>query len=185
MDDAAIVALFWARSEDAIREAEKRYGSYCAAIAGRILSDPEDTRECLNDLWLAVWRSIPPQRPENLRCYLGKLIRNLAISRRRSTRRQKRGGGETELVLEELGECVSGGTEPEQALEARVLCEALDRWLAALPLRDRQLFVNRYFYVRSVPELAETAGMSRANVNSTLYRLRKKLREYLEKEGLV
>jgi RNA polymerase sigma-70 factor (ECF subfamily) len=102
MDDAAIVALFWARSEDALREAESRYGAYCASVAGRILANPEDTRECLNDLWLAVWRSIPPQCPENLRTYLGKLARNLAVSRWREARRQKRGGGEAALVLEEL-----------------------------------------------------------------------------------
>lgn len=185
MDDAAIVALFWARSESAIREADKRYGSYCAAVAGRILPDPEDTRECLNDLWLAAWRSIPPQRPENLRTYLGKLMRNLALTRWREAHREKRGGGEAALALEELAACVGGGTEPEQALDALALREALNRWLAGLPRRDRQLFVNRYFYVYSVPELAEKAGMSRENVNSTLYRLRKKLRDYLEKEGLI
>ena len=84
-----------------------------------------------------------------------------------------------------LAACVGGGTEPEQALDALALREALNRWLAGLPRRDRQLFVNRYFYVYSVPELAEKAGMSRENVNSTLYRLRKKLRDYLEKEGLI
>ena len=185
MDDAAIVALFWARSEDALRETEARYGAYCAAVAGRILNDAEDTRECLNDLWLAAWRSIPPQRPENLRSYLGKLARNLALSRWREARRQKRGSGETALLLEELGECVPGGTEPERELEAQALQEAVNCWLAGLSVRERQLFVNRYFFAYTVPELAERAGISRANVNATLYRLRKKLRDFLEKEELL
>ena len=185
MDDAAIVALFWERSENAIREAEKQYGAYCTAVAGRILSNTEDTRECLNDLWLAAWRSIPPQRPGNLRTYLGKLVRNLAVTRWRAEHRQKRGGGEAALALEELEECIPGGREPEQALDELALREALIRWLGGLSLRDRQLFVCRYFYVYSAAELAEKAGMSRANVNTALLRLRRKLRDYLEKEGLL
>lgn len=185
MDDAAIVALFWERSESAIREAEARYGSYCTAVAGRILNNAEDTRECLNDLWLAAWQSIPPHHPENLRAYLGKLARNLAISRWRETHRQKRGGGEPALVLEELRDCLPGGEEPERELEAQALREALNRWLAGLSVLERQLFVNRYFFLRTVPDLAEQAGISRANISTRLYRLRKKLREYLEKEGLL
>ena len=185
MDDAAIVALFWERSESAIREAEARYGSYCTAVAGRILNNAEDTRECLNDLWLAAWQSIPPHRPENLRTYLGKLARNLAISRWRELRRQKRGGGEPALVLEELSDCIPGGEEPEHALDAHALQEALNRWLSKLSVRERQLFVNRYFFLCTVPEVAEKAGISRANVSTSLYRLRRSLREYLEKEGLL
>ena len=185
MDDASIVALFWERSESAIREAEACYGAYCSTVAGRILNDAEDTRECLNDLWLAAWRSIPPHRPENLRAYLGKLARNLAVSRWRATHRQKRGGGETALALEELADCVPGGDEPERILEAEALRESINAWLAGLTLRERQLFVNRYFYVRTVSEIAEKAGMSRVNVSACLYRLRKKLRTHLEKEGLL
>ena len=185
MDDSTIVALFLARSEDAIQEAECLYGRYCADIAGHILNNAEDTRECLNDLWLAAWQSIPPRRPENLRAYLGKLIRNLAITRWREAHSQKRGRGEIALVLEELAECLPGGIEPEQAMEAQALREALDRWLDGLSLPDRQLFVSRYFNVQSATELAEKAGMSRAHVNSTLYRLRKKLRVFLEKEGWI
>ena len=88
-------------------------------------------------------------------------------------------------MLEELAECVPGGDEPEEILEAAVLREALNAWLAGLSLRERQLFVNRYFYVRTIPEIAERAGMSRANVSACLYRLRKKLRTHLEKEGLL
>ena len=185
MDDASIVALFWERSESAIREAEARYGAYCSAVAGRILNDPEDTRECLNDLWLAAWRSIPPHRPDDLRTYLGKLARNLAVSRWRENHRQKRGGGETALALEELADCVPGGDEPDRLLEAEALRESLNRWLAGLSLRERQLFVNRYFYVWTVPEIAEKAGVSRASVSTSLYRLRKRLRAHLEKEGLL
>ena len=185
MDDASIVALFWERSESAIREAETCYGAYCFAVAGRILDSAEDTRECLNDLWLAAWRSIPPQRPENLRTYLGKLARNLAVSRWRELRRQKRGGGETALLLEELADCIPGGTEPERELAAKELRDAINRWLTGLSVRDRQLFVNRYFFAYTAAEIAEKAGISSANVITTLYRLRKKLRAHLEKEGLL
>ena len=92
MEDAQIVELFWSRSEQAITEADMRYGKYCRTIAYNILQSPEDSAECVNDTWLSAWKSIPPKRPSCLAAFLGKLTRNLSLNRWRSRRAEKRGG---------------------------------------------------------------------------------------------
>ena len=81
MSDETLVQQFWNRNEDAIAESKRQYESYCLYIANNILNNEEDSEECLNDALLAAWESIPPQRPKNLKTYLGKLIREIAISR--------------------------------------------------------------------------------------------------------
>ena len=104
MEDSDIVALYWARSPRALEESARRYGAYCVSIAQNITGSPQDAEECVNDAWLRAWESIPPQRPVSLRAYLGKLVRNLALNRRRQNTAEKRGGGEVPAVLEELSE---------------------------------------------------------------------------------
>ena len=102
MEDAQIVALYWARDEEALRETDRRYGPYCRTVAGRILTAPEEVEECVNDTWLRAWNVIPPQRPTRLRAFLAKITRNLALDRLKAQTRAKRGGGEAALALEEL-----------------------------------------------------------------------------------
>ena len=102
MDDAAIVALFWARDERAIPAAAEKHGSYCAGIAGSILPDRRDAEECVSDTYLRAWNAMPPHRPAVLAAFLGKITRNLALNRQRNSAAQKRGGGGAEAVFEEL-----------------------------------------------------------------------------------
>ncbi|MBR2552363.1 MAG: RNA polymerase subunit sigma, partial [Erysipelotrichaceae bacterium] len=78
MDDYEIVELYWQRSENAIRESDRKYGRYCFKIAQNILFDRSDSEECVNDTWLRAWESMPPNRPERLGAYLGRITRNLA-----------------------------------------------------------------------------------------------------------
>ena len=183
MDDNEIIALFFARDEGAIQAAQRQYGAYCAAIAGRILGDPGAAEECVNDAWLKCWQSIPPQRPRSLKGFAGRIVRNLALSARRAGSAGKRGGGEVPLALDELAECVSGGETPEGALDRQAFREALDGFLAALPERDRNLFLRRYWYLDSTEQLAKRFRMSRTHVTTALHRLRQKLRAHLEQEG--
>ena len=63
MDDQAIIELFWHRSENAISETAAKYGNYCYCIAYNVLSNHEDSEECVNDTYYKVWESIPPTRP--------------------------------------------------------------------------------------------------------------------------
>lgn len=174
MDDQHIIQLYFARDEGAIQATQDKYGPYCSAIARNILGDPREAEECVNDAWLHCWNAIPPQRPLSLKSYAGRLTRNLAVSRLRMQGAQKRGGGQGELALEELAQCVSGQPTPE---------DALDRFLDGLGPRDRALFVGRYWYLCPVKELAARLGMKDSHVTTRLHRLRGRLREHLTKEG--
>lgn len=119
MEDREIVNLYWERNSNAIKETASKYGGYCKAIAKNILGNNEDAEECANDTYLNTWNSIPPNRPNVLSTYLGKITRNLSFDRFRHRHADKRGGGEIELVLDELGECVSGADSVEQEVEKK------------------------------------------------------------------
>lgn len=183
MDDNEIIQRFFNRDEGAIQAAGEAYGAYCATIARNILGDQGAAEECVNDTWLRCWQTIPPQRPESLKSYAGRIVRNLALSARRGSNAQKRGGGQVALALDELDEVVSGGETPEDALDRQAFRTALDDFLGNLPENQRNLFLRRYWYLDSVEALAKRFAMSQTQVTTTLYRIRKKLRVHLEQEG--
>lgn len=183
MDDNEIIELFFARDQQAIQAASQQYGAYCTSIAQRILDDQGAAEECVNDAWLKCWQSIPPQRPRSLKSFAGRIVRNLALSALRGAAARKRGGGQVQLALDELSEVVSGGDTPEGALDRQAFRAALDGFLEDLPERNRNLFLQRYWYLDSVEALAKRYSMSRTQVTTTLHRLRQKLRVHLEQEG--
>lgn len=184
MEDYAIVDLYWRRDPEAVRESGRKYGAYCRKIARDILQDGRDAEECVNDTWLNAWNAMPENRPERLGPFLGKITRNLAFNRWRSGRAEKRGGGELPAALEELAECVSG-SNLQEAIEAAELAAAVNRFLSALPERDRNVFLRRYWFTEPMAEIAERYGMRENTVRSRLFRIREKLRCHLEKEGLL
>ena len=183
MEDSEIIRLYWQRSEQAIEESEQKYGVYCRAIARNILQSPEDAEETISDTWLRAWNVIPPQKPDRLSAFFGRITRNLAFDRWRKQTAEKRGGGALEEVLEELAECVSGSGSAEEAVENRELGAALNGFLASLPRVKRRLFLGRYWYARSVKDLAKQSGMTEGAVSVTLHRLRGRLKSYLEERG--
>ena len=132
MDDATIINQFWARDEAAIPAAQDKYGAYCRAVALSILADARDADECVNDALLRLWGAIPPERPRSLRAFLGRITRNLAINALRDASRQKRGGGEAALALDELAACADTSTSPERAVADAEITACIDRWLASL-----------------------------------------------------
>lgn len=180
MEDRQIVTLFHQRDEAALREARRLYGGLLSALALRILGDPLDAEECVNDALLRAWNTIPPQTPVHLSAYLSKLVRGLAIDRLRARETQKRGAGEYLLSLEELSQCV-GGTDA--ALEQQALTDAMENWLRTLSPAARWMFLRRYFAFDSIREIASEGAFTESKVKSTLARARKSLRAYLEKEG--
>lgn len=184
MEDSAIVDLYWQRSEQAIAQSEIKYGGYCRTVAGNICRAHEDAEECVNDTWLSAWNQMPDKRPRKLGCFLGTICRNLAINRVRSQSRLKRGGGQTELALEELKDCIPAGESVEKQAELRELMHAVDSFAAALPRDERRIFIARYYFMASVEEIAEKQGFSASKVKTSLYRTRLKLRDRLKKEGL-
>ena len=183
MEDQEIVALYWQRSEDAIRETAAKYETYLTKVARNVLSDAEDSRECVNDTYLAAWNSMPEHRPEILSTYLGKITRQGAIDRFRKRNSLKRRASEYALSLSELEDSFADSATPEQALDTRLLAEAVNAFLRTLPDRERNVFLGRYYFFDSVKEVAAYCALSEANVKSILFRTRQKLKAYLESEG--
>lgn len=183
MQDEKIVALYWQRDKNAIRETEQKYGRYLSRIAHNILSDFEDSREAVNDTYLRAWNSMPPHKPGVLATYLGKITRQLSIDIFRSRNREKRRASQYALSLSELEECVSGGNTTEQDVDLHLLAEAINAYLYTLTPQARNTFVGRYYYMDSIREVAAYYGMSESGVKSMLFRTRQGLRNYLEQEG--
>lgn len=183
MEDNEIVALYWQRDENAIKETEQKYGNYLFKIACNILCNQEDSRECVNDTYFKAWNSIPPHKPVFLAAYLGKITRQQSIDIFRRQNREKRKGSEYAIALSELEECISGGNTTAQTADLHLLTEAIGSYLRSLTPEARNTFVGRYFYMDSLKEVADYYGMSQSKVKSMLYRTRKGLKECLEKEG--
>lgn len=184
MEDSQIVALYIKRNEQAIAETAAKYGKYCFHIASNILGNPQDAEETVNDAYIGVWNAIPPHMPAVLATFVGKITRRIAIKRWQEGRVQKRGGGETALVLEELSDYISGRESPETELETAELRRALNRFVQRLPQPERSVFVCRYWYLDPVADIAARFGFSQSKVKSMLSRTRKKLYAYLKKEGI-
>ncbi len=183
VEDKDIVSLYWQRDESAIRETEHKYSRYLTKIAMNILSDLEDSRESVNDTYLAAWNSMPPHRPGVLSAYLGKITRRISIDRFRYRNREKRKASEYELSLSELGDCVSGGNTTEEALDVKLLAQAIGAFLRSQSEEARNVFVGRYYYLDPVKEVACYCGISEGKCKSLLFRTRQALKEYLVKEG--
>lgn len=185
MEDSKILDLFFARSEEAITQSKAKYGNYCRVIAENILRNHEDAMECLNDTWLSAWNTIPPKRPQVLSTYLGKLARNHALDSYRRDTAKKRGGAQVELVLEELEDCIaSSRLLEEEVVDRNTLAPILDRFLGELPRNARILFLQRYWYLMSVKEIARQNNMGQSAVKMSLLRSREALKQVLRKEGL-
>ena len=182
MEDHAIIELYFARDESAIKETDAKYGAYCTAIAYNLLRIREDAQECVNDTYLAVWERIPPHIPECLRAFLGRMTRNIAIGRYRKTHAQKR-SAELEVTLSELGDCLPSDENVERALDAKLLADSLNEWLDGIAEQDRMLFVRRYFFGDLSKGLAKKTGMSEAGLSRRLAKLRDNLRTYLTERG--
>ena len=183
MEDSRIIDLYWQRNPDAITETNDKYGDYCFNVADNILKNHEDAEECVNDTWLRAWNTIPPQRPVKFKLFLAKITRNLAFDRYRAKGAEKRGQGEIDLVMDELSECISSRYSVCTEYEGKELAECIRNFAKTLPVRECNILLRRYFYTESVSDIAKKYGMKENNVTVILCRSRKKLKEYLMKEG--
>ena len=183
MEDLQIVELYWNRDEQAIAETQNKYGNYCYSIAYGILRNNEDAQESVNDTYLATWEAIPPHHPLNLSTFIGKITRRLSLNKWRSMNAEKRGGGQVTLSFEELEQCIPDGKDFQEQLDAQVLADSINGFLADLKPEQRKVFVCRYWYFESVEDIAERFGYSSSKVKMMLKRTRDSLKEYLIKEG--
>ena len=185
MSDQSIIKLFCDRNEQAISQADQKYGRGCRKIALDILGNAEDAEETVNDMWLRVWNAIPSVQPDNLFAFLSATVRNCALNRVQAGKSQKRGGGEMPCALDELAYCVASDDSVEQTLDHHLLQNAIERFLDSLSADARTIFVERYTNLTPVAEIADKFGISESKVKVSLMRTRKKLKTYLKKEGFV
>ena len=185
MNDNEILKLYIDRNEQAISETSKKYGNYCMKIAINILSDRLDSEECVNDTYMKAWGAIPPQYPNVLSAFLGKITRNLAINKMNSRNASKRVSSEYSVSLSELDECIPDGFDVENEYDAETTGKIISEFLRNQPDTSRRIFVCRYFYCESVEDIAKANGFSESKVKSVLFRLRNKLRTFLESEGIT
>ena len=185
MEDRQITELFLQRNEEAVRAAQTAYGAYCLSIARRVLGNEEDAEECVNDVLLAAWNSIPPNEPENLAHYLGRIVRRIAIDRLRKETAVKRGGSEAVIALDELEETLAAAGTPEELLEKKELAAAVSGILRTFKEAERNIFLRRYWFLDTVPQIAERYGISRGQTAMILSRGRKKLAAALKKKEWI
>lgn len=182
MTDRELIDLFSARSEDAVPALSAQYGPYCRAVAGRLLSDERDVDECLNDCWLAVWKAIPPAKPEHFRGWLAAVVRNRAIAMGRENGRRPPTVDETAL---ELAACLPRGDAAQDRVEAAALSEAVSAFLRTQKPDQRTAFLRRYWYADTVEQTAQHMGWTVSKTKTVLFRLRNRLWDYLNKEGYL
>ncbi|MBQ4353284.1 MAG: sigma-70 family RNA polymerase sigma factor [Clostridia bacterium] len=185
MNDEQILALFFSRSEDAVVQLDLAYGKGCRKISARILSDSRDTEECVNDAYLGFWNAVPPARPNPIAAFLYKIVRNLSLRRFRDLHTEKRGSA-CELVLDEFLADVSGSGDPvADEAELRELSRLLNVFIGRLTKENRVIFLRRYWFMDAYRDIAESVGLSEKTVSVRLVRIRKQMRDFLTKEGML
>jgi len=179
--------MFFAREEEALVETRQKYGRRLYFSSMNVLHDREDAEECVNDTLFQAWEAIPPSRPTMFGAFLAKIARNLSLNKWKAQHAARRGGGEVELLLSELEDCVSSGMHdlPEAAYESGFVTEAINDCLVSLDQAARVVFVRRYFHGESIRAICQRFDMSESKVKSLLFRTRKILKKHLEKEGVV
>lgn len=177
-----VIALLQNRDERGVELLRASYGEYCRSILLRLLGDEREAEEALNDVLMQVWNAIPPAQPRDLKAYLAQTARNTAVTRIRRENAAKRSA--STVLLDELSECL-----PDKRWEDRehsgVVREALNSFLRALPQEERSIFLRRYWFGETVPEISRTYFYSESKVTSLLHRLRKRLKKHLEQEGIT
>ncbi len=183
MDDKKIIELYFSRNEKAIDETRGKYGKFIGCIAFNILGVVEDAEECENDTYFKLWNSIPPELPEFFKAYIGKIVRNTALSLYRKNKAAKRNCG-VYVLLSELEECIPDPVSVEDEVEANYLSGIISDWLYTLSEEHRAVFIKRYWYGESVKLIAEQSDFSPSELSSLLFTLRKKLKRELTEKGV-
>ena len=183
MEDARIVDLYLLRDESAIRQTAEKYGGRLRALSFGMVKDWQTAEECENDTYTQAWNAIPPHEPrEYFYPFLARITRHISLNCCRDRSRLKRRAYLCELS-EEMEQCLPAPGDTESLLEGLALAEAINTFLGTLNEGKRNIFLRRYWYLDSVPDIAQRFGMSHSSVKTTLLRLRRQLRPYLEKEG--
>lgn len=185
LENEALLRLYAERDERALTSTEKQYGKLCRSLALRILGDRQDAEECINDVLMKLWNSIPPAMPENMTSYVSAVTRNLCFDRLKASKTAKRGGGELPAVLDELAPFLASDDNPEDCITKIALRDCITRFLRTLPHEQRMIFLARYWSFQPIAEIAEQHQSTEGRVKMILKRAKDKFKEFLEQEGLL
>lgn len=183
MEDIQIIDLYIQRAESAIYETDIKYGKLCRKLAMNILSNREDTEECVNDTYLGTWNAIPPHQPLSLCAFISKITRNLALKKYEYLSAKRRNPQVT-VSLSELEDCVSGSNSVEDAVENGRLVKTISDFLRALDYESRNVFLRRYWFFDSISVISKQFNFSESKVTSMLFRTRRKLQACLQRESI-
>ena len=183
LDDSKIIELFYERSEQAIIEISKKYGSICTKVANNILNNIRDTEECVNDAYLGAWNTIPPQKPNPLLSYVCRIVRNVAVNKYHANTAAKR-NSIYDVALDELENCFPASNSVEDEFNANEAARIIDEFLETLDKENRIIFVRRYWHSDSIADIAKLFHASNHNISVRLSRTREKLRKHLIKKGV-
>jgi RNA polymerase sigma-70 factor (ECF subfamily) len=181
LSDDEIIALYWARNENAIKHTDDKYRAYLLKIANNILKDMQDSEECLNDTYLSAWNTIPPERPYLLKAYLSAIIRNQSLMVGRRQKAQKRAAMSQAVSLSELEDVLADVRETD---DAHMLAMVIESYIASLDKDQRYIFLGRYYFGKSIDDIASEMGVSRSKVSKQIAYIKQTLREKLQEEGI-
>ena len=184
MEDEKIIDLFFARSEQGIRELDNQYGAICRSLSYNIVNNRQDAEECVNDAYLGVWNTVPPARPSPLLAYLCRIVRNLSLKAYWKKNAAKRSSVYT-IAMEEIEACVADRKTVEDEIEARELARIMEEFLDTLTLENRVIFMRRYWFSDSCRDIAGLMGLTEKNISVRLTRIRQKMRQYLMERGVL
>lgn len=183
MEDTKIIELYWERNEQAILETQMKYEKLCKLIISSILSNPRDVEEVVNETYLGIWNAIPPERPKFFKAFMCKIAKNIATTRLKYINADKR-NPEHVVALEELEGILSGTDDIIHNYEAKEIAGYINQYLAGIDKEKRIMFVRRYWFCDSITDIARIMGLSDSKVKTTLFRVRKDLKRYLEGKGV-
>lgn len=182
MNDSEIIDLFWQRSENAIVQTDIKYGKLCKRLSNNILNNNSDAEECVSDSYLTLWNKIPEDRPEYFSAYLCRIVKNISCKKLERLTAKKR-NAEIMLSFEELEGCVPSSSNPESTVEAADVAKKISSFLRNQSEIQRSVFLRRYWYYDSVKDIAADFDLKEEKVSLILFRMRKKLKTFLETEG--
>lgn len=183
MEDSLIIELLNKRDEAAVSVLSEKYGGLCRSITSNLLSDSRDVEECVSSVLFRLWSSIPPAEPHDLTAYVAKAARNEALMRYRQNAAKRNFAAS--IPLEEIGDCLSGGADVEDELQAKALASAVERFVKTLPSEQRRIFMRRYWFFDSAKAIASLFGTNEKRINTILAKTRRQLRRYLVKEEFI
>lgn len=184
LDDKSIIALFFDRSETALTELDRKYGKLCYKLSHNILNSRQDAEECVNDAYLGVWNAIPPARPDPLRAYICKIVRNISLKRYYRKEAKKRNSA-YDVAMQELEDYLPAPNTVEGEVEAKELTRMIEGFLDTLSNENCVIFLRRYWFSDPYTEIAKRVGISEKSVSMRLVRIRKQMKQYLEEREVL